>query len=117
MAGFYASPFLLGLNSLAAMAQGTGMIAMLVWLYWRKADLRLTRGQFHYLRPDAALLRTVIAKGLPMGAQSAVNTSSAIVMMTMINAYGTGPAAAYAVATQIWYYVQIPAMAIAMSVS
>ncbi len=99
------------------LAQGTGMAAMVAWLYWRKADLRLTRSELHYLKPDGALLRTIVFKGLPMGAQSAVNTLSAIMMMTMINAYGTESAAAYAVATQIWYYVQTPAMAIAVSVS
>lgn len=39
------------------LSQASGMIAMLAWLYWRKADLRLTRGELHYLKPNPELLR------------------------------------------------------------
>src|SRR6185503_17016683 len=59
-----------------------------------------------------ALLRAMVLKGLPMGAQMLVISSSGIVMMAMINAYGAVTAAAYAVAVQLWTYVQMPAMAI-----
>ena len=99
------------------LAQGTGMTAMLGYLYWRKADLRLTRSELHYLKPDVELLRTIVVKGLPMGAQMLVISSSALVMMTMINAYGAETAAAYGVVTQFWAYLQMPAMAIGAGVS
>ncbi len=98
-------------------AQGIGMVAMIAYLYWRKADLRLARGEFHYLKPDPALLRTIVFKGLPMGAQMAVISLSAIIMMSMINAMGSETAAAYGVAMQIWTYVQMPAMAIGAAAS
>jgi Na+-driven multidrug efflux pump len=52
-----------------------------------------------------------------MGAQMLVISSSAIIMMSMINAYGAQTAAAYAVAVQVWTYVQMPAMAIGAAVS
>jgi Na+-driven multidrug efflux pump len=38
-------------------------------------------------------------------------------MMSMINAYGAETAAAYAVAVQLWTYVQMPAMAIGAAAS
>jgi putative MATE family efflux protein len=98
-------------------AQAIGMAAMLAYLYWRKADLRLTRGELHYLRPDGAILRTMVFKGLPMGAQMLLISLSAIVMMSMINAYGAETAAAYGVAVQLWTYVQMPAMSIGAAVS
>jgi Na+-driven multidrug efflux pump len=63
------------------------------------------------------LLRTIVLKGLPMGAQMMVISSSAIVMLSMINAYGAETAAAYSVAFQLWTYVQMPAMAIGAAVS
>jgi Na+-driven multidrug efflux pump len=94
------------------LSQAIGMTAMLVYLYWRKADLRLGRGELRYLKPDGALLRAIIFKGLPMGAQMLVIPSSGIVMMSMINAYGAETAAAYGVVFQFWAYVQMPAMAI-----
>jgi putative MATE family efflux protein len=99
------------------LSQAIGMAALLGYLYWRKADLRLTRGELHYLKPDVALMRTIVVKGLPMGAQMLVISSSALVMMSMINAYGAETAAAYAVAVQLWTYVQMPAMAIGAAAS
>jgi len=99
------------------LSQAIGMTAMLAFLYARKADLRLTRAELHLLKPDTALLRTIVFKGLPMGAQMLVISSSALVMMSMINAYGAATAAAYAVAAQLWTYVQMPAMAIGAAAS
>lgn len=99
------------------LSQAIGLFSMLAYLYWRKAELRLTRGELHYLKPDGAILRTIVFKGLPMGAQMLVISSSAILMMAMINAYGAQTAAAYAVAVQVWTYVQMPAMAIGAAVS
>jgi putative MATE family efflux protein len=99
------------------LSQAIGMSAMLAYLYWRKADLRITRNELHYLRPDPTLLWTSIVKGLPMGAQMLVISSSGLVLMSMINAHGVATVAAYAVATQIWIYVQMPAMAIGAGVS
>ena len=99
------------------LSQAIGMIAMLAYLYWRKADLRLTRADLHYLRPRGELLRTIAIKGLPMGAQMLVISLSGLIMMSMINGFGSGTAAAYAVAVQLWTYVQMPAMAIGAAVS
>jgi putative MATE family efflux protein len=99
------------------LSQAIGMSAMLVYLYRRKAELRLARGELHYLKPDFALLRTIVTKGLPMGAQMLVISASAIVMISMINAYGSETAAAYGVAVQFWTYLQMPAMAIGAAAS
>jgi Na+-driven multidrug efflux pump len=45
-------------------SQATAMTAMVIFLYWRKAELRITRDELHYLIPDRALLWTSIIKGL-----------------------------------------------------
>ena len=99
------------------LSQAIGMIAMLAYLYWRKADLRLTRADLHYLRPRGELLRTIVIKGLPMGAQMLVISLSGLIMMSMINGFGSETAAAYGVAVQLWTYAQMPAMAIGAAVS
>jgi putative MATE family efflux protein len=99
------------------LSQAIGMSAMLVYVYWRKAELRLTRDEVHLLKPDRDLLGTIIFKGLPMGAQMMVISLSGLIMMSMINAYGAETAAAYGVAFQLWAYVQMPAMAIGAAVS
>jgi len=98
-------------------SQAIGMSAMLVYLYWRKSDLRLAKSELHLLRPDPELLRTIVRKGLPMGAQMLVISASSLVMLAMINAYGAVTTAAYGVAVQLWNYIQMPAMAIGAAVS
>jgi putative MATE family efflux protein len=98
-------------------SQAIALVAMLIYLYVRKSDLRLAGGELHYLLPNGALMRTLIIKGLPMGAQMAVISLSSIIMMSMINEYGAATAAAYGIAMQLWTYVQMPAMAIGAAAS
>jgi putative MATE family efflux protein len=98
-------------------AQLTSLAAMIALLYKRKHFLLLHREQLALLRPDMAILRALVVKGLPMGLQMVVISSSAIVMMSMVNAYGSQTTAAYGVASQLWTYVQMPALAVGASVS
>lgn len=98
-------------------SQALGLIGLLAYLYWRKSDVRLTRDELGYLKPDREILRTVVFKGLPMGLQMIVISVSAIIMMSMINRYGAETAAAYGVAMQVWTYIQMPAMAIGAAAS
>ncbi|MCA3182270.1 MULTISPECIES: MATE family efflux transporter [unclassified Cupriavidus] len=98
-------------------AQLTSLAAMLVLLYRRKHFLLLHRTQLALLKPDTAILKALVAKGLPMGLQMVVISSSAIVMMSMVNGYGSQTTAAYGVASQLWTYVQMPALAVGASVS
>lgn len=97
--------------------QVAGLSAMLAYIYARKFTLRLTRADLHLLRPDAALLRATIVKGTPMGLQMIVITISGLVMIGIVNRYGIQTGAAYAVAMQMWTYVQMPAMAIGAAAS
>ena len=98
-------------------AQVIALAALIGTLYRRKHFLRLTGSELRYLKPDPALLRALVFKGLPMGLQMIVISSSAIVMMRMVNAYGSHTVAAYGAASQLWTYVQMPAMAIGAAVS
>ncbi|MFC4526094.1 MATE family efflux transporter [Dyella halodurans] len=98
-------------------AQSIALLALLWTLYARKHFLRLTRGELGYLRPDLAILRALVFKGLPMGLQMIVISTSAMIMIHMVNGYGSKTTAAYGAATQLWTYVQMPAMAIGAAVS
>lgn len=98
-------------------AQGVTLVLMVATLYLRKADLRLVGPELRYLRPEGPLLRAMVLKGLPMGLQMVVISSSGIVMMSLVNAHGLATAAAFGVALQIWTYVQMPAMAIGAAAS
>jgi putative MATE family efflux protein len=98
-------------------AQTVALIALLSTLYARKHFLRLTRAELGFLRPDKDILRSLVFKGLPMGLQMIVISSSAMIMIHMVNSYGSKTTAAYGAATQLWTYVQMPAMAIGAAVS
>ncbi|WP_354685032.1 MATE family efflux transporter [Cupriavidus necator] len=98
-------------------AQLVSLAAMMLLLYRRRHFLLLHRAQLALLWPDPAILRALVVKGLPMGLQMVVISSSAIVMMALVNAYGSQTTAAYGVASQLWTYVQMPALAVGASVS
>ncbi|HEY9131617.1 MAG TPA: MATE family efflux transporter [Dyella sp.] len=98
-------------------AQSVALFALLGTLYARKYFLRITRAELKLLLPDTTILRALIFKGLPMGLQMIVISSSAILMMRLVNSYGSQTTAAYGAATQLWNYVQMPAMAIGAAVS
>lgn len=97
--------------------QTVSVVAILIVLYARKHPLRLAGANLALLRPDPALLRIVVFKGVPMGLQMIVVSAAALTVMGMVNSYGSQVAAAYGIATQLWTYIQMPALAIGAAVS
>ncbi|MBZ9675894.1 MATE family efflux transporter [Mesorhizobium sp. ES1-1] len=97
--------------------QTVSAIALLIALYARRHPLRLAGADLALLRPDPALLRFVVFKGVPMGLQMIVISASALTVMGMVNGYGSRVAAAYGIAAQLWTYIQMPALAIGAAVS
>ena len=98
-------------------ANYVALIAMIVTVYWRDLALRLRGAELRFLLPDPAILRTVVAKGLPMGLQMIAVSASAMTMFGLVNREGVATAAAFGVALQLWTYVQMPAMAVGAAVS
>ncbi|WP_281407022.1 MATE family efflux transporter [Mesorhizobium sp. B2-1-3] len=97
--------------------QTVSVIAILIVLYVRKHPLRLAGANLALLRPDPALLRVVVFKGVPMGLQMIVISAAALTVMGIVNSYGSQVAAAYGIAAQLWTYIQMPALAIGAAVS
>jgi putative MATE family efflux protein len=97
--------------------QTVSVIAILFLLYMRKHPLRLAGADLGLLIPDPKLLRIVVFKGIPMGLQMVVISMSALVLMGLVNGYGSQTAAAYGIAAQLWTYIQMPALAIGAAVS
>lgn len=98
-------------------AQAITLAAFLAHLYRRRSILVLRPGEFHLLKPDLAIIRTLVFKGLPMAFQMMVISLAAVTMMGLVNGFGSNTAAAYGAAVQIWTYVQMPAMALGAAVS
>lgn len=98
-------------------ANYSSLIALVIYIYAKDLPLRLRGTEFRYLWSDFAILKTIVAKGLPMGIQMIVISLSALALVGLVNGHGVDTAAAFGVAMQLWTYVQMPAMALGAAVS
>ncbi|MBV9995619.1 MAG: MATE family efflux transporter [Caulobacteraceae bacterium] len=97
--------------------QGLSLVLLMVHLYRRHSLIVLRLDELSLLKPDLRILKPLILRGLPMGAQMLLMSMAAIVMIGFVNSYGAVTAAAYVGAQQVWNYIQMPGMAIGASVS
>ncbi|WBH17588.1 MATE family efflux transporter [Sphingomonas radiodurans] len=93
------------------------LAALVAWIRWRDLPLRLKGAELRYILPSSALVRMILGKGLPIGAQMLVLSTSALAMVGLVNRNGIDTVAAYGIVQQLWGYVQMPAMAIGAAVS
>ncbi|SDM67856.1 putative efflux protein, MATE family [Oryzisolibacter propanilivorax] len=93
------------------------LLALLLWLRARRHPLWIGRADWRLFAPRWAIVRTLLAKGLPMGAQMVLISVSMLMMLGLVNAHGVATASAYGAALQLWTYVQMPAMAIGAACS
>ena len=98
-------------------ANYVALLGLIVTIYWRDLTLRLRGPELRFLLPDPEILRTIVAKGLPIGLQMIAVSVSAMTMFGLVNREGVATAAAFGVALQLWTYVQMPAMAVGAAVS
>ncbi len=110
----------LGLMS-AAWAFIIGFVVVLIFLFF------FLRARKHPLAPDAALFRhlglnlpllgTILRIGVPAGVQMIVASVAAVVVVGIVNRFGSNATAAYGAVGQVMSYVQFPAMSIAIAAS
>jgi putative MATE family efflux protein len=98
-------------------AQSTTLVAMIVLLYRRKHFLCIHRDELHLLRLDLSIVKVLVMRGLPMGLQMLIVSSSMLTVVGLINGYGTDTAAAFGAAVQLWTYVQMPVFAVGAAVT
>ena len=94
-----------------------GLLLLVMWMYWRNLPLRLRGRELAYLNPVSPDLSYVLTKGVPMGAQTLLNSASGLIMLGYVNREGMMTTAAYGAVMQVWSYVQMPAFAVSMGVS
>ena len=92
-------------------------MALALWL--RRADhvLRPDGDMLSRLVPDTDLLRQVLQLGLPTGVQLVVGSLSGLVLVGLVNSFGSDATAAYGAVTQVIAYAQFPALSIAIAAS
>ena len=105
----------LGLGNLLANAIALG--ALVSFVYRERLPIALQGDDLRHLRPDPALLRLLLRRGLPMALETIVVQGSYFTLLGMVNGYGAATAAAYSGAAQLWVFVQMPSNALAASMS
>ncbi|WP_028401264.1 MATE family efflux transporter [Ectobacillus panaciterrae] len=98
-------------------AQFVSLIALIIYLYRKEYFLRITKNEMHFLRVDWGIIKILVQKGIPMGLQMIVVSSSALGLFNIINTFGSEATAAFGAASQLSNYVQMPAMAIGGAVT
>jgi putative MATE family efflux protein len=98
-------------------ANYTALIGLVGYMYLKDLPLRLRGRELLCLLPRWPILKTIVAKGLPMGIQMIVISLSALALVGLVNREGVDTTAAFGVALQLWTYVQMPAMALGAAVS
>jgi putative MATE family efflux protein len=98
-------------------AQALSFLALVWHLYRTRNFLWIGRDQLSLFKVDWSLVRLLVAKGIPMGLQMFVISSSMIALTSLVNRFGSQETAAFNAAMQLWNYVQMPALAIGAAAS
>jgi putative MATE family efflux protein len=98
-------------------AQTLTLVLLVLHLYRHNHVLCIHREERHYLRPDPTILKTLVSRGIPMGLQMTVVSSSMVGMFALVNRFGSQTSAAFGAILQLWTYIQMPAFAVGTAVT
>jgi putative MATE family efflux protein len=107
----------------ASGAWGTviGFVVAMLWLIWhlrRKGSPLKPDAEFlRHLHLNPRLIKNVLRVGVPTGVQMIVVAVAELVLLSLVNGYGSNATAAYGAVNQVVNYVQFPAISIAITTS
>lgn len=105
----------------AAYAGLVSVLLTLAWLGWylhrRRHALAPSAGLMRHLRIDPSILKSVLKIGVPTAVQMVIMSLAEVVLLKLVNAFGSPATAAYGAGTLVLGYVQFPAMSIAIAAS
>nr|WP_029080919.1 MATE family efflux transporter [Bradyrhizobium sp. th.b2] len=111
---------MLGVAS-AAVASAVSGVVTLLWLHVHmlrhRHPLAFDAAFLRAVRPNGALLRIVLRLGIPTAIGMVVVSLAELVLLGLVNGFGSDATAAYGAVNQVIGYVQFPAISIAISVS
>ncbi|MEN8280123.1 MATE family efflux transporter [Acinetobacter gerneri] len=119
IAGYFGFPKL-GIIA-PAIASSIGYLAVLVFLFVflnkKNHPLKPNRQFFKHIRHDPALSKIILRLGIPTAIQMVTNSVAGLVIIGLINQYGSHATAAYGAVNQVLNYIQFPALSIAIAAS
>lgn len=93
------------------------VLALVLYLRWRRHAMAPDMTLIPHLRPDPAILKLVLRLGVPTGVQMVTGAVAGIVIIGLVNRFGSDATAAYGAVNQVLSYVQFPAISIAIAAS
>ncbi len=106
-----------GSASATLIAQAVSFFALTGYLYKTRHFLCIHRDELALFKVDWNLVGLLVRKGIPMGLQMFVISSTMIALVSLVNRFGSRETAAFNAAVQLWNYVQMPAIAIGAAAS
>ena len=110
----------LGVASSAAATVVSFLIAT-IWLAFRlrtkNSPLAPDAEFLRYLSINLKILKSVLKIGVPTGVQMVVISLAELVLLSLVNGYGSNATAAYGAVNQVVAYAQFPAISIAITAS
>lgn len=104
-----------------AIASIIGYIAVLAFLYFflnkKNHPLKLDRNLLSKVRHDPINSRLILKLGIPTGIQMVTNSLAGLVVIGLVNQYGSHSTAAYGAVNQVLNYIQFPAISISIAAS
>ncbi|MEG2693802.1 MAG: MATE family efflux transporter [Acinetobacter sp.] len=104
-----------------AIATIVGYFAVLVFLfvYLNKKDhpLKPNRLLLSHIRHHPELSKIVLRLGIPTGIQMVTTSAAGLVIVGLVNHYGSNATAAYGAVNQVLNYIQFPALSISIAAS
>lgn len=105
----------------AAVASLVSLVGALAWLsahlHQKKHPLAPNAALRAHMRLDWKMLGLILRLGVPMGVQMVIMAVAELVLLGLVNGYGSKATAAYGAINQVLAYVQFPAMSIGISAS
>ncbi|MBF0678375.1 MAG: MATE family efflux transporter [Devosia sp.] len=111
----------LGVNA-AAWGMVSSFLTVLTFLFFYMRIRNMPLAPDHVLlsamlRPDLKLLGLILKLGIPAGLQMVISSIAGIVVVGLVNRFGSNATAAYGALGQVMSYVQFPAMSIGIAAS
>jgi putative MATE family efflux protein len=111
----------LGVDAAAwAFIAGFATVLLFLFFYMRARRMPLAPDRVllgAVLRPDFKLLGLILKLGVPAGLQMVISSIAGIVVIGLVNRFGSDATAAYGALGQVMSYVQFPAMSIGIAAS
>ncbi len=114
-----------GLPRLGVASAGVSMILgftlALAWLGWRLrrigSPLAPNAALWKAMRIDRTLLKSILRVGIPTGVQMIASSMAGLVVVSLVNGFGSSATAAYGAVNQINSFAQFPVISVAITAS